>query len=259
MDNVQQLVSAMVQPDVESRIESGRERLHELFINSQRKQAKAGTILVQQGQHESRVFYIQNGWTISHIKISQGKRHIIHIGISGNYLGLDFLFMPQSLPSNRTIEVIKDCTYYELDAATVQTAMISYPDIALFIPHELSVKYRRSSKHLAEMGGYSSEQKLAALLIELTARTAKAFGTDKMTFLLPLTQKQLAEYLGMTEQHVHRSLKKFQKESIISVYKNEIAILNMSALYEIVSGLRSIIKDVQVSSIDLIEQGFIPI
>ena len=49
-------------------------------------------------------------------------------------------------------------------------------------------------------------------------------------FDLPLTRKEMAEYVGMTTENVIRSLSEFRKDGILKIYGKTIQIVNMDTL-----------------------------
>jgi CRP/FNR family transcriptional regulator len=52
-------------------------------------------------------------------------------------------------------------------------------------------------------------------------------------FDLPLTRKEMAEYVGMTTENVIRTLSEFRKDGILKIYGKTIQIANMDSLRSI--------------------------
>ena len=52
-------------------------------------------------------------------------------------------------------------------------------------------------------------------------------------FDLPLTRKEMAEYVGMTTENVIRTLSEFRKDGILKIYGKTIQIANMDSLKSI--------------------------
>jgi CRP/FNR family transcriptional regulator len=59
----------------------------------------------------------------------------------------------------------------------------------------------------------------------------KVFHTEE--FELPLTRKEMAEYVGMTTENVIRTLSEFRKDGILKIYGKTIQIVNMESLQAI--------------------------
>ena len=52
-------------------------------------------------------------------------------------------------------------------------------------------------------------------------------------FELPLTRKEMAEYVGMTTENVIRTLSEFRRDGILKIYGKTIQIANMESLQSI--------------------------
>ena len=52
-------------------------------------------------------------------------------------------------------------------------------------------------------------------------------------FELPLTRKEMAEYVGMTTENVIRTLSEFRRDGILKIYGKTIHIANMESLQAI--------------------------
>ncbi len=52
-------------------------------------------------------------------------------------------------------------------------------------------------------------------------------------FDLPLTRKEMAEYVGMTTENVIRTLSEFRKDGILKIYGKTIQVANMDTLKSI--------------------------
>ena len=52
-------------------------------------------------------------------------------------------------------------------------------------------------------------------------------------FDLPLTRKEMAEYVGMTTENVIRSLSELRRDGILKIYGKTIQIINMETLKSI--------------------------
>ena len=56
---------------------------------------------------------------------------------------------------------------------------------------------------------------------------------DSHEFDLPLTRKEMAEYVGMTTENVIRTLSEFRKDGILKIYGKTIQVVNMDSLRSI--------------------------
>ncbi|HKI89229.1 MAG TPA: Crp/Fnr family transcriptional regulator [Draconibacterium sp.] len=56
---------------------------------------------------------------------------------------------------------------------------------------------------------------------------------DKNEFELPVSRREIAEYIGMTTENVIRTLSEFRKDKIIKIYGKDIQIADMKRLQDI--------------------------
>ena len=85
--------------------------------------------------------------------------------------------------------------------------------------------------HMLLLGCKNSQERVAAFLLEMHGRLAKA---DVMA--LPMSRRDIADYLGLTLETVSRELAAFQRKGYLKVagpLKREIIVLNPAGLAEL--------------------------
>ncbi|MEJ2445477.1 MAG: helix-turn-helix domain-containing protein [Exilibacterium sp.] len=78
----------------------------------------------------------------------------------------------------------------------------------------------------------SAEQRLAALLLSLSARY-KRRQLSATSFVLPMSRTDMGNYLGLTIETVSRVMGRFQKQNITSSDRRNITLLDLEQLKEI--------------------------
>jgi hypothetical protein len=82
---------------------------------------------------------------------------------------------------------------------------------------------------LANMG-CASDKRLAHLLCELRARLARIGQADERSFLLPLTQHDLSETLGISTVHVNRVLQHLKDMGLVRIMDRRVMIGDLAML-----------------------------
>ena len=72
--------------------------------------------------------------------------------------------------------------------------------------------------------------KVAYMLLKMSRELYK-----NQTFNLPVSRREIAEYIGMTTENVIRTMSEFRKEKIIRINGREIEIVDMESLDRISS------------------------
>ncbi|SDD85065.1 CRP/FNR family transcriptional regulator, anaerobic regulatory protein [Cupriavidus sp. YR651] len=87
----------------------------------------------------------------------------------------------------------------------------------------------RESQQMMLLGNMSAEQRVAAFLLNISARY-RARGYSSTAFVLRMTREDIGSFLGVTLETVSRSLSRFQQEGLLTVQGKSIELLNLDAL-----------------------------
>ena len=74
------------------------------------------------------------------------------------------------------------------------------------------------------------------MLLDLFERLRRNGLTSQMTFNLPLTQEQMADYLGLTLVHVNRTMRRLREQRIAIVDRQVVIIRDLNRLREFAHG-----------------------
>jgi CRP/FNR family transcriptional regulator len=90
----------------------------------------------------------------------------------------------------------------------------------------------RESSQMLLLGTMTAEQRVAAFLLNLSARF-KARGYSAAEFVLRMTRDEIGEYLGMKLETVSRMLSKFQHKGLVATQGKQIRIVDLEGLRQI--------------------------
>jgi CRP/FNR family transcriptional regulator, anaerobic regulatory protein len=79
-----------------------------------------------------------------------------------------------------------------------------------------------------------AEQRLISFLLQLSARYAKR-GLSPSHFMLPMSRKDIANYLGLTSETVSRLFTRFREQGLIAGRGHEVRLLDMERMAQQVS------------------------
>jgi CRP-like cAMP-binding protein len=89
------------------------------------------------------------------------------------------------------------------------------------------------AEHAVNMGQRDALSRTVHLLMELGYRLNQTTGSAAVRYPCPLTQKDLAEALGMTHVHLNRILRYLRDNDLLVFNDHEITLLSASALRRI--------------------------
>ena len=99
----------------------------------------------------------------------------------------------------------------------------------------MSQEIAQDQQLIAMLGKNSAEQRIAALLLSISARNARR-KLSATQFRLPMSRTDIGNYLGLTVETVSRVFGRFQKLDLLASDNREIELLRADALRAIAGG-----------------------
>src|SRR5205823_10838726 len=85
-------------------------------------------------------------------------------------------------------------------------------------------------EHLIDVGRRSSVERVAHFLLELLMRLQAVGRADQSSFHMPLTQELIADALGLSLQHVNRTLRQLREEGFLAIEGQVVQIRDVEGL-----------------------------
>ncbi len=179
------------------------------------------------GDTASRAFLVLSGWAAEERDFSDGRRQILRLLVRGDLAGLR-AGPPQTGAQVTALTdlVVADVTrvrhlvqdaHAETDLGLAWRRLIEAEDAAVL-------------RHLLRLGRLSAFERTTQLLIELFERTTVAGLARGPVMPMPLTQKQLADHLGLSVVHANRVLQQLRRGGYVELRTRQIAFKNLAAL-----------------------------
>jgi CRP/FNR family transcriptional regulator len=181
--------------------------------------------LIRAGDPVQNVYALRSGAIKTYLLNPEGVDQVTGFHLPGELIGLDAIG-ENSYPSySIALETSMVCAI-PLHQLEELAGMI--PGLRKQLLHtmsrELQAEHERQS-HARE----SAEQRLAAFLLNLSARYSKR-GLSASNFILPMSRSDIANYLGMTTETVSRLFTRFRDLNLIDSYGRELRLLDIQAL-----------------------------
>lgn len=188
---------------------------------------RADTVLVRAGEELNVSMLLLDGWLVRSKDLPSGDRQVMEIHVPGDFADLHGFTLKQ----------------LDHDLRSITECVIGY------VPHERLMELTEKHAHLTRvywlstnidaaisremglsLGQRSAISRMAHLFCELHARLDVITRTDGETFEFPLTQRELAECLGLTVVHVNRTIQELRRKGLVEAANRHIRILDRAGL-----------------------------
>jgi CRP/FNR family nitrogen fixation transcriptional regulator len=184
---------------------------------------RQGTEICGEKEPAEYVYQVKKGAVRSYKLLSDGRRQIAAFHLVGDIFGL------VNEESHRfTSEAIVETTVRLVKRQSLDTAANSDADVTRNLLIMTANNLQHAENHMLLLGRKNSHERVAAFLVEMDERLA---ATGVMT--LPMTRRDIADYLGLTLETVSRALSQMRRAGVLnflSKNQREIAILDRPRL-----------------------------
>ena len=199
--------------------------MREILKQSQQMIFEKGEIIYHEGDPLEYLYIVHRGRVKIYKLFESGKEQLLRILEPGEFLGELALFTEKVMDSYaEAIEKSEICAIHRDD---IQELMKTHPTIPLKILSEFSERLDETEYLVGQLSARDVETRTASYLVKL------AEDTNTLNVILPMSKKDLASYLGTTQETISRRLSYFQTEGWIKqVGHRKINILDLDALLE---------------------------
>ena len=192
--------------------------------------------LIEAGTEHRFVYRLVEGWACRTRLLSDGRKQFILIFLPGDLFAVKSMFITRHTDAVMSLSpmVVERIDYRELHKAYVKDS-----DVATRCLWQVMEEERRLHSWVTGLGQGSAEERLALLLLDFRGRLVLS-GTipeGSLTYSMPLTQRQLADHLGLTAVHVNRVLKALREAGIVTVRDGCVDITDLERLRQSAASL----------------------
>ena len=172
--------------------------------------------------------------------LPNGRRAILDLLLPGDIGGLEHLVLRRP---DEEVTAAGNLVGYRLMAAAGLRRLMQEPAVAISVTGLLAEARRRMDRHLAMVARMHARERLIGMLLDIHDRLHRRELIIRPTFNLPLTQEQIADYLGLTMVHVNRTLRQLREEKLALIERQVVIILDLARLRDSVMGLPSLVGE----------------
>jgi CRP/FNR family transcriptional regulator len=186
----------------------------------------AGDRIFRTGDRFGAIYAVRAGTVKTCLVDDEGREQVLGFHLPGEMVGLNAIH-PERYPCDAiALDNVELCRFSFPALATLATRM---PGVQQQLFRLLSQDIGKAS---VLAGDYSADERLAAFLIELSARTTGQ-GVSPPMLRLSMSRSDIANYLRLAAETVSRVLRRFQDQGLVEVDGRNVAIARPAELRNI--------------------------
>ena len=206
------------------------------------KRFRKGDEIIRTGEPCDTIFRLESGWAARTRVLDDGRRSIIAVFLPGDLFGVKSFLLseqPDSVHSlgNAVVQTIQHTRLREL--------FESEPSVALRIAFQLGEDERRLHNYVIGLGRANAAERMATMLLELHGRLGRAGLIQNGAYRCPMTQQEMADFLGLTPVHVNRVLRQLHGDGLATVTRSMVQIDDMVGLHKLAHPVLDIFERAQ--------------
>ncbi len=185
--------------------------------------------LIREGDKPQHSCLMLSGFSIRHKIAGNGGRQIFSIQMKGDLADLQNSLLGIA---DHNLQALTKVEAALIPVEAVLEIAFSYPKIGRAMWHETLVDGSIFREWTLNVGRRDARTRTAHLLCEFALRLEVAGLGERCRYVLPMTQEQLADALGLTSVHTNRTLMSLSSDGLITRTNRSVSIENWPGLIE---------------------------
>lgn len=203
------------------------DKLSGFFAEFPSKEFKKGELLIRAAAPIPGIFLIEEGIIRRYFLSENGEE--ITLNLYKPYTFLPMSWAIADVPNTHFYEAMTDVSARLAPKDTVLQFLQKEPDVVYDLLRRVYIGMEGLWMHIESLTAGNSYTKLIASLVILAKRFGEKHSQD-VVITLKLSEKDIANYAGMSRETTSRELQKLKKEGIVSFDKSTLIVHKMQEL-----------------------------
>lgn len=200
-----------------------------IFCNQKtEREYKTGDIIIREGDEIKEFTYLKSGLVKLFKTNDQDKDQIITIAEPFDFVSLLSVFSDSEY--NYSVSALEDSVTCSLNLSDVKIYAEKNGLFSFNLMEKMSATSDSIILESLEIRNKNLKGKVAYILLKFGKQIYK-----DLTFEMPVSRKEVSEYIGVSTENVIRTLSEFRKDKLIRINGKEIEILDLETLKKISS------------------------
>ena len=201
---------------------------HRAFVRrARRRRYRSGVALFREGQRSEGVLAVLSGRVKISYYTDEGQEIVLAFRGTGESLGEDSAIDGEPLSATGT--ALGPVEALAVSAEAFTEFLEEYPRVGLVLLRTLSRRLREATRWRIAFGSLDTTARVAGRLVDLADQYGQASGS-RVRILLPLTQEELAGWVGASREAVSKALRELRARGWIETHRRGVTVLNRNAL-----------------------------
>lgn len=188
----------------------------------------ANESLIREGQTDAPLYTLLQGWAFRYKTLRDGRRQILSFLLAGDFIGVQ---QKMSDAAAHGVDTLTDAVFCVFQRDALWELHRRSPTMGFNITWLTAHEESLVDDTLLSVGRRSAEERIASMLILLFKRAAALQadqGRDGVP--MPLTQKHIADGLGLSLVHTNKTLRKLEKRGLHRIRDGRLYLGDVRAL-----------------------------
>ncbi|AWN34475.1 Crp/Fnr family transcriptional regulator [Methylobacterium radiodurans] len=199
----------------------------ESAVGEKRRRVGPREDIVREGDHTGHVNLVLEGWACRYKQLEDGRRQIVALFVPGDLCDTHIDVLREM---DHAIGTLTPATYAEVSRDTLGAIAARHPRIMQALWWDTLVSASIQREWTVNLGQRSASERLGHLLCELFLRLRGVGLTEGNHCVLPTTQADLADAMGLSTVHINRTLQDLRRAGLIVLKGRNLTIPDLAAL-----------------------------
>lgn len=196
-------------------------------LESQEHHFPRKSCIRSEGDPSTYFYVLKEGWVSCSTLLEDGRRQITRLHFAGDMMGMPSLVMARAVD---TLTALTSVTVSTFDRTAIGRLFAEHPRLAAILFLSAQNERVRLIDRIMSIARTSAASRIAAVLIQIRDRLRENDPTVGSTFLLPLSQAEIADMTGLTPVHVNRMLTAMVGKGLLLRSRGRVTIVDEEAL-----------------------------
>jgi CRP/FNR family transcriptional regulator, cyclic AMP receptor protein len=196
-----------------------------------RRAVPAGATIFMEGDRSHSVFACLEGRVRIFVNLPSGRELVMGVKLPGQEFGE--LSAIDERPRSASAAALEPSVVAQMSGVEFIDELVHTPPLAALLLRSLADQLRRANARLCARNSDTTAVRAGHMILELAGLTAR-HGDPGELISLPITQLDLAEWIGATRESTARALAGFRAAGVLDTSRGRIVIRDLAALAELV-------------------------